>query len=152
MTEKIDNLQLKIAIEFDELIPVEYKEAHLLFVGGAKVTSTMYFCFIDAATGKVFPGDLLPRRKELNVDIDEYEYRKRFFRLMGDIADLQGEYAATYDKEWYIMTCKLDQNGNFDISFSYEQPTGSFKKMKEKWCMDNLGITPPIVTVDMLKK
>lgn len=156
MNEKIDKLQLEIATKFDELIPVEYKEAHLLFVGGAKVPSTMDFCFIDAATGKVFPCNGLPRRKELNIDVDvdeyEHEFDKRFFRLMRDIMNLQGEYAAAYDKEWYIMTCKLDQDGKFDISFSYEKPTGSFKKMVEKWYIDNLGITPPIVTVDMLKK
>ncbi|MDE6593440.1 MAG: antitoxin YezG family protein [Oscillospiraceae bacterium] len=152
MNEKIDNLQLEIATKFDELIPVEYKEAHLLFVGGLNVASTMYFCFIDAATGKVFPSDLLPRRKELDIDIDENEYRRRFMRLTRDIMNLQGEYAAAYDKEWYVMTCKLDQDGKFDISFTYEKPTGTFKKMVEKWCMDNFGITTPVVTVDMLKK
>lgn len=151
MCEKIDTLQLEIVSEFDVLIPIEYKEAWLLFQGGTGVMPTFWFCFSDIATGNMFPSDCLSKRKDIIInDIEEYERIER--KLMWDIMNLQKEYKSLYDKEWYSMTCKLDQDGNFDISFSYEKPTGSWQKRREEWCMEHLGIMPPKVTVDMLRK
>ena len=150
MCEKIDNMQSEIVSEFDALIPIEYKEAWLFFQGGTGVMSTMWFCFSDIATGNVFPSDCLSRRKDIIVnDFDAYEQLER--KLLGDIIDLQKEYKSLYENEWHTMTCRLDQSGKFDISFSYEKPTGSWQERREKWCMEHLGIMPPTVKVDMLR-
>ena len=150
MINKIEELQVEIATEFNDLIPIEYKEAWLFFQGGTGVMPTMWFCFSDIATGNIFPSDRLSKRKDIIInDIKRYEQLEN--KLIWDLIALQEEYNSSYANEWYTMTCKLTQSESFNISFSYEKPTGSLQERREKWCMEHLGTMPPKVTVDMLR-
>lgn len=150
MNSRIEELQVEIATEFDDLIPIDYKEAWLFFQGGTGVMPTMWFCFSDIATGNIFPSDRLSERKDIIInDIKRYEQLEN--KLIWDLIALQEEYTSSYANEWYTLTCKLTQSESFDISFSYEKPTGSLQERREKWCMEHLGIMPPKVTVDMLR-
>lgn len=151
MFNLIDELQTKIGEEFDEMIPTEYKTAWIFYELGPQVAPSFWFCYIDAATGKVIPADCICKRKDIIVR-DTVMFKKNRDQIISNVRDLQKEYVSKLGQQWYSITYQLNSDGTFDISFSYEKPTGSLQERREKWCMEHLGTMPPTVTVDMLRK
>lgn len=151
MTNKIEELQVDIGINLDAMIPTEYDKAWIFYELGPGVAPSYWFCYIDSATKRVIPMDGLEERKDIIVN-DVTEYKNHRSTTIIDIQQLQKEYVSTFDKCWFGITYQLNGDGTFDISFSYEKPTGSLQKRREKWCMEHLGCMPPKITVDMLRK
>lgn len=151
MNEKIDELQIKIGINLDIMIPTDYKVAWIFYELGPKIASSFWFCYIDASTGKIIPADGIDKRKDIIIN-DLATYNNAMDQIMFDIRKLQKEYVENFGKQWYGITYQLNADGTFDISFSYDKPTGSLQERREKWCMEHLGTMPPKVTVDMLRK
>ena len=118
---------------------------------GKGVAPSFWFCYIDAATDKVIPADCIARRKDITIN-DIVLFKNARSQIIFDVQNLQKEYISKFGKEWYSITYRLNEDGNFDISFSYDKPEGSLQERREKWCMEHLGIMPPTVTVDMLRK
>lgn len=151
MKKEIDELQAKIGINLDIMIPTDYKVAWVFYELGPKVAPSFWFCYIEASTGKIIPADCIDRRKD--IVIKDFEiFKNARSQIIFDVQKLQKEYAENFGKQWYGITYQLNADGAFDITFSYEKPTGSLQERREKWCMEHLGIMPPEVTVDMLRK
>lgn len=150
MFSNIDELQEKIGIELDKMIPTAYKTAWVFYELGKGVAPSFWFCYIDAATDKIIPADCIARRKDVIIN-DITLFKNARSQIIFDVQNLQKEYISKLGKEWYSITYRLDEDGNFDISFSYDKPKGSLQERREKWCMEHLGTMPPEVTVDMLR-
>ncbi len=150
MSNKIEELQADIGVNFDSMIPTEYEKAWIIYELGPGVAPSFWFCYIDASTGNIIPADCIEDRKDITIK-NMLEFEESMDNIIFDIQKLQKEYMANYDKCWYGITYQLNGNGTFDISFSYEKPTGSLQERREKWCMEHLGVMPPKITVDMLR-
>lgn len=150
MINKIEELQVDIGINLDAMIPTEYEKAWVYYELGPGVAPSFWFCYIDTATGSIIPADGIEERKDIIIK-DMSLYENSMDNIIIDIMQLQKEYVSDFDKCWYAITYQLNGDGTFNISFSYEKPTGSLQERREKWCMEHLGIMPPKITVDMLR-
>ena len=151
MTKEIDELQTDIGINLDKMIPTAYKTAWFFYERGKDICTTYWYCYIDAATGKTIPADGIDKRKDIiiqNIDL----FKKCENQIIFDMEKIQDMYVSEFGKQWYGITYQLNADGTFNVSFSYEKPTGSLQNRREKWCMEHLGTMPPTVTIDMLRE
>lgn len=151
MTNKIEELQVDIGVNLDAMIPTEYDTAWVFYELGPGVCPSFWFCYVDALTQKLIPADCIESRKDIVIQ-DMNLFENSMDQIIHDIKVLHKEYMNSFDKLWYVITYRLNKDGTFNISFSYDKPIGSLDERREKLCMEHIGCKPPIITVDMLRK
>lgn len=150
MNNRIEELQTDIGINFDAMIPTEYDKAWFFYELGPGICPSVWFCYVDSSTKQLIPADCIERRKDIVIP-DIVLFEKLMDQIRYAIKDLQNEYVSDLGKLWYSITYQLNGDGTFNISFSYDKPTGSLEERREKLCMEHIGCMPPDVTVDMLR-
>ncbi len=129
MNKEIDELQIKIGINLDIMIPTDYKVAWVFYELGHKIASSFWFCYIDASTGKIILADCIDERKDIIIN-DLASFKNTMSQIIFDIQKLQKEYVESFGKLWYGITYQLAADGTFNISFSYDEPTGSLQERR----------------------
>ena len=139
-TPRMRELYQKLANLIFEMIPEEWSTVYL-YGEVLPDSRTGYFFYRRLSDNELIYSHDIPEK----CNVDKRIYNKELMDLFDCLADLNKEYAVSFEKVWTNLTFILESNGKFNIKYNYDDVLNSGYKSYETqkiWMYEVMGVEP----------